>query len=498
MIPPSSPPAGVSKDAWLDVLRMFVERCGLAFTIWRLFDDGDPDTLVLEYASANASGIAGLDYSKLVGAPLRTLTSSARFDIYLEVARGHGPKPLGDFFRAGTWFSAIAITLPGNRVAAVFENISKYKEYEGQARFLDSILDNLPAMVFVKDANELRFVRFNKAGEELVGQSRHELIGKNDFDLFPASQAEAFTAKDREVLVGKAVLDIPEEPILTATGLRYLHTKKIPILDAQERPLFLLGISEDITEEKESVEKLRRATLELARSNAELGHFAYVASHDLQEPLRKVLAFGDRLKAVAGAALGPEGLDYLERMTGAAQRMRRLIDDLLALSRVATSSEPFAEVDLSEVLREVLSDLEMRNEASKATVVVDDLPTLSAVPVQMRQLFQNLLANAMKFRRPDAAPRIEVRAKPIAGSPAQVEILVIDDGIGFEEKHADRIFGAFQRLHSRTAYEGTGIGLAICRRIAERHGGTIKAYSRAGEGATFVVTLPIAQPESEP
>lgn len=257
--------------------------------------------------------------------------------------------------------------------------------------------------------------------------------------------------------------------------------------------IFFSGIIRDTTERKETYEKLQHFAAQLERSNQELQAFAYVASHDLQEPLRKVQAFGDRLKARCGEVLTAEGKDYLERMQNAANRMQNLINDLLLFSRVSTQEQPFERVDLNRVVREVLSDLEIRIQQTKGAIEIGPLPVVDADPLQMRQLFQNLLSNGLKFHRPEEPPVLRVSALIPSGvaGPESCDILVADNGIGFEEKYLDRIFAVFQRLHGRTAYEGTGIGLAICRKITERHGGRITARSTPGQGATFVVTLPL-------
>jgi len=243
--------------------------------------------------------------------------------------------------------------------------------------------------------------------------------------------------------------------------------------------------------------ELEMAADRLEWSNRELQEFASVASHDLQEPLRKIQAFGDRLEAKCGAALGDEGRDYLGRMRNAAGRMRTLIDDLLAFSRVTTKAQPFAPLDLGKVAREVACDLDARVAQTGGRIEIGDLPTIHADPTQMRQLLQNLIGNGLKFHRDGVPPVIRVRghrsAPAEADAPARplpFEILVEDNGIGFDEKYLDRIFNVFQRLHGRSEYEGTGMGLAICRKIIERHGGAITARSAPGRGATFVVTLP--------
>lgn len=256
-----------------------------------------------------------------------------------------------------------AILAGKTRLIAFIRDISERKQLEEilQTRdFITSVLENLPNMVFVKNAKDLRFVMFNKAGEELLGVQRADIIGKNDYDFFPGEQADFFTSKDRAVLNSGKVLDIPEESIDTkANGKRILHTKKIPIRDKEGTPQYLLGISEDITEEKRQQE-LRMYTQALEVSNKELQDFVFVASHDLQEPLRKIQSFANFLAEEYGAALEGNGKDYLERMRSAAGRMQTLINDLLSLTRVTTKAQPFLPVDLSQVIRDVLEDLETK------------------------------------------------------------------------------------------------------------------------------------------
>jgi signal transduction histidine kinase len=264
-------------------------------------------------------------------------------------------------------------------------------------------------------------------------------------------------------------------------------------------------LQQEIAERRQAEENLKATATRLERSNRELQDFAYVASHDLQEPLRKVQAFGDRLKAACSKALGTEGRDYLERMQAAAKRMQILIDDLLAFSRVTTKASPFEPAALGEIAREVLSDLEVRIQQSGGQVDLGELPLIDADPLQMRQLFQNLVGNALKFHQEGKPPVVRIRGRilhPSADAPAangagggRCQITVEDNGIGFDEKYLDRIFILFQRLHGRSAYDGTGIGLAICRKIADRHAGDITAKSAPGEGSTFIVTLPMKQPK---
>ncbi|CAN1210610.1 ATP-binding protein [Tumidithrix helvetica PCC 7403] len=250
----------------------------------------------------------------------------------------------------------------------------------------------------------------------------------------------------------------------------------------------------ELEERKKAEEELRFLTQKLESSNKELESFAYVSSHDLQEPLRKIQAFGDRLKTRCGELLDDKSQDYLQRMLSAANRAQLLIDNLLTFSRVTTKVEPFTQVNLREIIDGVLSDLEVRIERVGGTVNVGEIPAIDADPPQMRQLFQNLLGNALKFSREGVPPVVTVTTA-VEGDRVRIE--VADNGIGFDQKYRDRIFEVFQRLHGRSEYEGSGIGLSICRKIVERHKGTIVPYSQPDCGATFIITLPLRQPDPE-
>ncbi len=234
---------------------------------------------------------------------------------------------------------------------------------------------------------------------------------------------------------------------------------------------------------------------ELERSNNELDQFAMIASHDLQEPLRKVIAFGERLGAEYSDGLDARAHDYIERMQNASQRMVHLISDLLSFARVTSQAQPFEPTDLNAVVAEVLSDLEERIRDENGRVDLNDLPVVEADPIQMHQLLMNLIGNGLKFHAPDRAPVVTVANK--IDPPGFANILVSDNGIGFDEKYADRIFQPFRRLRGMGAYEGTGMGLAICQKIAVRHGGGIQVRSVPGKGSRFLVTLPLTQPRAD-
>jgi signal transduction histidine kinase len=232
--------------------------------------------------------------------------------------------------------------------------------------------------------------------------------------------------------------------------------------------------------------ELERRARELARSNADLDQFASIASHDLQEPLRKVRTFTERIREAEGDSLSERGLDYLQRANASAERMQRLIEDLLRYSRVGSQGRPFSAVDLGQVTAEVLEDLDDQITRSGAIVRVGELPTVSADAPQMRQLIQNLVSNALKFKREGVTAEVEIDGKLDSG---WLTLTVRDNGIGFDPQYSRRIFRVFERLHGRGTYAGTGIGLALCRKIAERHGGTVDAHSVLDEGSTFTVTM---------
>ncbi len=238
-------------------------------------------------------------------------------------------------------------------------------------------------------------------------------------------------------------------------------------------------------------EQVQIRTAELERSAEELTNFAYIASHDLQEPLRKVIAFGDRLAAKFDSVLNDTGRDYIERMQKSAIRMKGLIDDLLHFSQVTMSSTPFQEINLNEVISEVLSDLEVQIERTNGRVEVDTLPNIEGKKFQMRQLFQNLISNGLKYHSDEVVPVIKIK---YAGFENDLEKIYIEDnGKGFDEKYLDRIFRPFERLHGRSEYGGTGMGLAICHKIVAHHKGQITAKSQPHQGATFIVKLPSKQ-----
>ncbi len=367
-------------------------------------------------------------------------------------------------------------------------------------RFLESVLESIPAMVFAKDARTLRFVRFNRAGEQLLGYSREALIGKSDADFFPPQQTEFFTTKDREVLNQREIKDIPEEEIDTRElGRRILHTRKVPVFDAQGEPAFLLGVSIDITSEKENErrilalnEQLRRHSQLLESSNRELESFCYSVSHDLRAPLRAINGFARLLQQDSALQLGEPGVRYLNTICSASEQMGRLIDDLLEFSRLGRQNLESDSVDMTALARDALRDILSSRAGTAPAVDIAALPEIRGDRRMLRLTWLNLLDNAVKYAGAVAQPRITIAAQ---AQSDEVVYRVQDNGIGFDMQYYEQLFGVFQRLHSSIDYPGTGVGLAIAQRVVARHGGRIWAQSTPGAGATFYFALPaVAEP----
>jgi PAS domain S-box-containing protein len=369
------------------------------------------------------------------------------------------------------------------------------EEIESANRFLDSIIENIPHIIFVKDAASLHFVRFNRAAEALIGYAKSDLIGKGDWDFFPPAEARAFVQRDREVLAAGHLVEIEEEPIHTRDrGVRYLHTKKLPVLDENGRPRYLLGISEDITERKEREREilelnanLGQRAAQLADANRELEAFSYSVSHDLRAPLRHIQGYVELLASTVSAQLSEKGRRYLQVINDAAGEMGELIDDLLAFSRMARTEMHRTRVDMALLVRECLQGLEMAIGPRNVQWRIDALPAVVGDAAMLKQVWANLLGNAVKYTRPRDPAVIEVGATRAANAP--VAFFVRDNGVGFDMEHTRKLFGVFQRLHRAEEFEGTGIGLATVQRIVSRHGGRIWTQAAPDRGATFYFTL---------
>ncbi|MDB5281312.1 MAG: sensor hybrid histidine kinase [Bacteroidota bacterium] len=376
--------------------------------------------------------------------------------------------------------------------------LQKRKKLEDENKqtstFLNTILENIPNMIFVKDARSLKFVRFNKAGEKLLGQPRENLIGKNDYDFFPKEEADFFTAKDNEVLNNGALIDIPEEPILTKNGERWLHTKKIPIVDETGSPIYLLGISEDITEERKHSEEVKQLNTELRKTvsqlliaNKEMEAFTYSVSHDLRAPLRIIDGFGEILIKDLGPKLNDEGTHNLRVIVQNAKHMGQLIDDLLNLSRLGRTQLTVKQVDMKSLVDDVIAALKIiDHKNAKAQISIELLNPAVCDLSLIRQVWINLISNALKYSRNKEEPVIHIGCDTVNGKTVYY---IKDNGVGFDMQYSHKLFGVFQRLHKISEFEGTGVGLALVNRIVTKHNGRVWADAKMDEGATFYFTL---------
>jgi len=364
---------------------------------------------------------------------------------------------------------------------------------------LSSSLDGIMVFSAIRDDNgdieDFECLLVNPQAEKMVNRSSDDLVGTRMLDEMPAHEENGlFDAYVDVVTTGE-----PFETELhytTDTFERWLQIVAVRIEEG-----FAVTFR-DISERKRAAQAMAATNAKLEQRNRALRDFAYIASHDLQEPLRKIGAFSNLVLEDYGDQVDETGKHYLERMQDAARRMSQLISDLLVYSRVTTRARPFKPVDLRTVVDNILTDLEMQIQDVDGTVDVGELPTIDADSTQIRQLLQNLIGNALKFHRPDEPPVVKIRAEIVDASEEDLpahdldtsafcRIVVSDNGIGFDQKYADRIFTPFKRLHGRSEYSGTGMGLAICRRIVERHGGDIRVVSTPGEGTTFTVQLPV-------
>ena len=354
---------------------------------------------------------------------------------------------------------------------------------------LRTLIDHLPDLIYVKDLDS-RTLTVNRALAEMLGvEDPAELVGTTDFDTYPKEMAERFFRCEQEILFsGTSMLD-REAEVVTADGQRrVVLSSKIPTRDKDGVPTGLVGIARDITARKEAEEKLRLAMRELARSNQELEQFAYAVSHDLQEPLRQVQSYVQLLERRFGDELGDKGQLFIGHAVQGVEHMRQLIQDLLAYSRLGRAGADQEEVDLDTVLALARRNLaQAMSESQAELLVVGKLPAVRGDRGRLVQLLQNLLGNSIKFCRAGTTPRIKLRAERDEDA---WKVSLTDNGIGIQCQEPERVFKIFQRLHTAAEFPGTGIGLTLCRRIVESHGGRIWYESKEGQGTTFHFTLP--------
>ncbi len=537
----------------------FLDALHVGVALWRLEDPADAASLRLEWANEAIGAVTGVDLRARVGATLFEVSPSTphdRAEMYAEVARSGRPGQRvvltggGDPRVTAGRFLVAAVPVAEQRVAVVVEAAEhdgeEAREIGALSIFLDSIIENIPAMVFVKDATDLRFRRFNKVGEALLGIERSSLLGRSDYDLFPAEQADAFTAKDREVLRGREVVDIHEEPIQTAGGERWLHTKKIPVLGEDGEPRYLLGISYDITSERQTREALKRAhdeleqrvadrTAELAATNEALrrqildrerteaalrdaedrfrqaqkmeavGRLAGGIAHDFNNLLSVVISYASMLE---------DDLDETDRRRAdveqirlAGERAAALTGQLLAFSRQQMLAPKI--VDLGHIVGHI-TPMIARLIGEDIELVARLPPALDPVrvdPNQIEQVIMNLVVNARDAMPKGGTLTIETQNVVLGeGSPGtaasgpvgpHVMLAISDTGAGIPPETQARIFEPF--FTTKEVGKGTGLGLSTVLGIVQQSGGTIDVHSTVGKGTRFEIFFPraVGSPEAE-
>lgn len=385
----------------------------------------------------------------------------------------------------------------------ITDRVAAEQKVVEQEHFIRHIADASPTVLFLYDLERNSIVYINNEIEPVLGYTPKEVL-----DLGDSVKNLLFHPDDKNKVAGHSESKPEGLPFKEFEcrmkakdgSWKCLLIREIGFRrDENESFTQVLCAALDISDRKKIEETLYHKTLELQQSNSSLEEFAYVASHDLKEPLRKITTFGDRLMAKEQNVLKEESQLYLDKIIESSQRMQRMIDDLLSISMIS-GEKTFEHFDLQIILDEVLQTLEFKIDDSKATITSDKLPVANIIPSQFRQLFQNLLSNSLKFSKENVAPEISIKCKTLSSARVEayqlnksnkyIELVFVDNGIGFDEKYADKIFSIFHRLHGRSEYEGTGIGLAICKKIVENHSGRIFANSTPGKGSTFTIIIP--------
>ncbi len=374
--------------------------------------------------------------------------------------------------------------------------ISQLAEREANLRH---VIESAPdGVIVINSENTIEL--WNPKAEEIFGWKEEEVKGKQLPDtIIPFRDRESHNKGMKRYLATRKSNIINKTIELTAlhkNGNEFYVSLTVSHAVQEGRDIFI-SFLRDITQQKKIGIELENQRKQLEKSNQELEQFAWLTSHDLKEPLRKILTFSDALIKKQDSNYSETSANYLKKIHSSANRMNELIEAVLVYSHVAYDKDLFSTVDLNDVLRDVIEDLELLITSKNAGLKIDNLPLIEAIPIQMRQLFQNLISNAIKYSKPDLAPEIVINCTDVGGG---YKIVVKDNGIGFQNVYAEKIFQVFQRLRNNKTYEGTGIGLALCKKILEAHNGTIYAESEEGIGSNFILHLPkthkpvIAQP----
>jgi PAS domain S-box-containing protein len=369
---------------------------------------------------------------------------------------------------------------------AITDQTAKLKAEKTEA-YLTAIFDSCDDPILGITLDGI-ITRWNKAAENLYGYSAQDIIQQSIFNL--VSEQDQAQAKQTLEQVSKGQkIDHYEVTRIKKNGIEVQVMVTIsPIKDYHGNIFGASIIDRDCTPANAAQQNLELKNIALQNSNKELENFAFIASHDLKEPLRKILSFGQLIQPEVKSLLSEQSREFFGYMLSAADRMQQLLSSLLSYSQISSRAKPHEVVDLNLVIKNVLSDLQLKIEETNATIESDLLPTIKADKIQIHQLFQNLIENALKYRHADRAPIIKIINHESTSYAAH--LMISDNGIGFEQQYAEQIFDMFKRLHGRRDYQGTGVGLAICRKIIERHNGSIKAQSTNGEGAIFELHFP--------
>ena len=495
-------------------LRSILDNSLIGIVAFRAIRNDKNELVDFTWTLANTISVEMTGYSEadLIGKRLLELIPETRtdglFDIYKQVVETGVPRQFEHYSKShghGKWIFISAVKLEDGCIIT-FSDVTQQK-LQGQL--------SEERMMLLNEAEYVANMGSWKWSEKeslIWSDGLYKILGKQSGVHVPSWNSFLDNVHSDDVHLVEEFLQLAivrtggsklDYRIQLEERIHYLSIVAKPVQGEENHPAYVLGTVVDITERKVYENQLKQYTAELQRSNEDLEQFAYIASHDLQEPLRKIRAFGDRLSNKYQGKLEGLGNDYINRMQSAAARMQLLIEDILAFSRVSRNIGAFETLNMKKLMEEVVDDLDAQVKRENAEVRIGSLPNLNGDRAQIKRLFQNLISNAIKFHKPHEKPLVEVEGTTMKNAQVFdefgrsladkqfVSIKVKDNGIGFDEKYRDKIFNIFQRLHGRNEYEGTGIGLSICRKIAINHRGLIVTKSEENIGSQFIVILPI-------
>ncbi|MGB9937321.1 MAG: sensor histidine kinase [Methanobacterium sp.] len=508
----------LSDIEFLDIFEHMQEKLNIFKLIYN--EQGEIVDLSIEYVN-NPVEFANSKLNEIIGKKLSEILGYENIKPYLEIARKIAPKKENIRFEhyyppSKKYFLTSAFSTPNNYYITLSMDITEQKKdkkaledvnnnleekisertlelekacnsvKESETQFRN-LAENSPDLI-IRINKDLEYVYINSTVRDITGQSSESVIGKKIDEVGLPKEYMSYW-KDNYLKLfksGEIIHDEYEFP--TVRGIRFFKTTVVPEYNSEGEIETALTIIRDITERKELEDELKELVNELQRSNEELQQFAYIISHDLQEPLRTISSFIQLLEMRYKGKFDKDADEFMDYINDGSTRMRQMIQDLLQYSRVTTRGGEFKPVSAESILQNTISNLKVAINENKAKITYDRLPAVTVDDKQLSRVFQNLILNAIKFKREDEDPRIHISARK---DNNDYVFSVSDNGIGIEEKYFDRIFTIFQRLHTQDEYKGTGIGLAIVKRIIERHGGRIWVESSPGRGSTFYFTLSV-------